>query len=388
MNRAQLPNIEPHEVNREWPTPTKAKLQGAVEYGDYLSRNNLVHTKQRAFDFYGIPTRSGQRIIAENGAEDSEQEAGESARRGTHNSKPEGRGAKLKIQPYHVKRMEDVINSGDINQRKLSWQELATKAGLVGENHVHFHTVRALMQDLEYHKCIACTKNWLSSHIRAERRTFARKYIHWKLREWKRVRWTDEIHFGFGPERKARIIRRPGERYCFDCIQERGEPIEKDRKRLHVWAMVGWNWKSKLHWYTTNNDNGKMSQQVYIDSVLNAIIKPLLDAGEKFIMQEDRDSGHGVAENNNKVRRYKKEIGLEYYFNPGKSPDLSVIENAFSPLKQKLANTGHWDEASLQKRAENIWDNEVSYDYINKQIESMEDRMHEILDNEGKMLGR
>lgn len=233
--RARSSNTAPHEPNKEWPTPTKAKLQGAVEYGEYLVQNNLLHTKQRAYEFFKIPTRTGQRLLAEDGAEDSEQEAGESARRGTHTSKPEGRGAKPKIQPFHVRKMEEIINSGDINHRALSWQQLATKAGLVGDNSVHFHTVRALMQDLEYHKCIACTKNWLAPHIRAERRRFARAYYHWKKAQWRRVRWTDEIHFELGSQGKMRIIRRPGERYCFDCIQEQAEPEDdKDKKRLHA----------------------------------------------------------------------------------------------------------------------------------------------------------
>ena len=40
------------------------------------------------------------------------------------------------------------------------------------------------------------------------------------------VRWSDEIYFGLGPEKKLRIIRRPSERLCYDCIQERGEPPE------------------------------------------------------------------------------------------------------------------------------------------------------------------
>ena len=185
MKRAHTPEIDGRRVNQEYPTPTKSKVQGAIAYADYLAKTGLPHTKQRAFEFFDVERRSGYRMLEANGAEDSEQEAGESGRRGAHTSKSEARGAKPKIQPYHVRKMEEIINSGDINQRALSWQQLATKAGLTGENQVHFHTVRALMQDLEYHKCIACTKNWLASQIRAERRRFAQAYIHWKKAQWR-----------------------------------------------------------------------------------------------------------------------------------------------------------------------------------------------------------
>ena len=176
MQRAISPNIPPHESHTEWPTPTKAKLQGAIEYAEYLQRNNLSHTKQRAFDFYKINRRSAYRMLAFNDQATSNR--GESARRSDNTSVSTKRGQPRKITKQEVQKMEEIINSSDINQRALSWQQLAIKVGLVEERKVHFHTVRVLMQSLEYHKCIACNKNWLSSHIRAERRRFARAYQH------------------------------------------------------------------------------------------------------------------------------------------------------------------------------------------------------------------
>lgn len=63
-----------------------------------------------------------------------------------------------------------------------------------------------------------------------------------------------------------RIIRRPGERYCKDCTQEKMEPEEKNLKRWHCWAFIGWNMKSDLIFYMVKgNSNGKMSQEMYID---------------------------------------------------------------------------------------------------------------------------
>ena len=51
-----------------------------------------------------------------------------------------------------------------------------------------------------------------------ERRIFSRDKLSYKWLDWKIVSWSDEIHFGLGPEKKLRIIRRPGERLCYDCI--------------------------------------------------------------------------------------------------------------------------------------------------------------------------
>ena len=282
--------------------------------------------------------------------------------------------------------MEKIINDGDIRHRKLTWAQLAKLVGLVGEKKVHAHTVRAYMHDLEYHKCIACTKKWLSRDIRIERRIWAKVYLSYKTQDWRLVLFSDEIHFGLGPQGKMRIIRRPGERLCSDCIQEQPEPAPKDRKRLHAFAICGWNFKTRLIWYEINNCNGKMTQKTYCE-ILRKHVKPLIDAGKRFILEENQDSGHGVADNSNMVRKLKAEIGLRSYFNPSKSPDMSVIESCFQPLKQFLSNDGHWDEEELKRRAEDGWDNHVIQDFINYQVDTMEDRVHALLDGEGKMTG-
>ncbi len=44
------------------------------------------------------------------------------------------------------------------------------------------------------------------------------------------------------------------------------------------------------------NANGKMSQRVYIDSILNPVIKSCLEAGEEFVLK-DGDPGHRKANN-------------------------------------------------------------------------------------------
>jgi hypothetical protein len=97
-------------------------------------------------------------------------------------------------------------------------------------------------------------------------------------KDWHHVRFSDEVHFGWGPQGKILIIRKPGMRYCQDCIQEEAQPAEKDRKRFHCWAAIGYNFKSLIHFYNVpGNTNGKMSQRIYIDSILEPIVKPWLN---------------------------------------------------------------------------------------------------------------
>jgi hypothetical protein len=77
------------------------------------------------------------------------------------------------------------------------------------------------------------------------------------------------MHSGFGSEHTLHIIRRPGERYCPDCVQHAPEPDEKDKKQQDLWAAAGYNFKSHITFYEVyTNSNGKMSQQVYRDVIL------------------------------------------------------------------------------------------------------------------------
>ena len=41
-------------------------------------------------------------------------------------------------------------------------------------------------------------------------------------------------------------------------------PKKKNAKRVHAWAAIGYNYKSKLYQYDTDNLNGKMTQKIYI----------------------------------------------------------------------------------------------------------------------------
>jgi hypothetical protein len=186
-------------------------------------------------------------------------------------------------------------------------------------------------------------------------------------KDWSSVRFSDEVHFGYGPQGKIHIIRKPGQRYCQDCIQETDEVKEKDLKRLHGWAAVGHDFKSAMHLYDVpGNKNGKMSHKVYLKSILKPIVKPWLDRGDDFVLEEDGDSGHGTSKNNI-VRSWKEENNLKCYFNCASSPDLSPIENCWLPPKNFIRKLPHWDEATTKGLIFEGWDT-VSRDFINRKV--------------------
>jgi hypothetical protein len=70
--------------------------------------------------------------------------------------------------------------------------------------------------------------------------------------------------------------------------------------KLHAWAAVGYNFKSKLIFYDAGNSNGKMNHRTYRDQILEPIVKDWLLAD--FVLEEDGDSGHGYGSGNNLVK--------------------------------------------------------------------------------------
>jgi hypothetical protein len=57
------PTHEGRKNQQHWPTPTKAKIQGTVEY---LERHEIPHSKRDVFDTFGVSKRQGWAMLADN----------------------------------------------------------------------------------------------------------------------------------------------------------------------------------------------------------------------------------------------------------------------------------------------------------------------------------
>jgi len=261
--------------------------------------------------------------------------------------------------------MEDLIWTAGFEARTLTWSTLALEAGV--DCDCHPRTIQRSLGTLGYRKCIACEKAWVSPSIATRRLADAKKALQLRPRpeDWHDVRFSDEVHFSLGPEGKANIVRKPGERYCPECIQETVEPQDRHKKRLHAWAAVGYGFKSPLVFYEVpSNSNGKITQQIYRDEILEKHVKSWIEAGHQFVLEEDGDSGHrpGPA---NIARTWKQDHGLKSYFNTPGSPDLSPIENCWKIPKQHIRRHAVWDDQELQALALEAWDN-LSQDTIDR----------------------
>ncbi|KAF3924463.1 hypothetical protein ABW20_dc0104127 [Dactylellina cionopaga] len=126
-----------------------------------------------------------------------------------------------------------------------------------------------------------------------------------------------------------------------------------------------------------------MSNSVYVNQILEPIVKPWLEAGHEFALEEDNDSEHGTGANS-EVARWKQAHNLKHYFNCSQSPDLSPVENAWQVPKSYVRRSPHWDEESLMALINDGW-YALKQASINKWVDSMLQRLQAVIDCEGKM---
>lgn len=371
------------------PTPKKAKVQGAHEFIEAKGLqypNGLPVFKQHTFDFFHVNKDSGWNAIHPDSI---------SRRHRNDPDTPKRRGRKSILSEndiYHIKQM---LEEHGFWARAMDWKELATAC--FGEDYCSGRTLQRGMGTMEYHKCIACRKGWVNKELATERKAQSEAWLQLRptKEDWRPVRCSDEIHFGRGPQNKPQIIRKPGQRYCRDCIQRINEPpsdLDKLKKRYHSWGTAGFDFKLPwLRMYETGQKNGKMNLTTYVD-ILETEVKPWLRPAyspNNWILEEDRDSAHGLAsKNDNIVVKWKKQHGLfnRCYFNMASSPDLAPIENIWKPVKGYVKKYPHFQQDKTVDLIQEGWQR-VDQNWINYLCDSMPDRPKDCIEAERQMTG-
>ncbi len=141
-------------------TPTKAGIRSVV---DYLDSHGIKHPKEQVFKHFGVSITQGYDILNDI-----------TSRR--HHNNPESsesRGRKTIITREQIKEMERILENEGITGRALTWEQLGMEAGVEASG----RTIQRTMQTMDYRKCIACQKGWVSKDMAARRLKFAKVSI-------------------------------------------------------------------------------------------------------------------------------------------------------------------------------------------------------------------
>lgn len=380
-NRKQKKPTKKHNV---YTTPQKSKVQGAVEF---CRAKNIPVDPREVFNFFEVIKSSGYEMIQD----------GAPSRRLQHQEGiKDTRGRKPKMTPQQTVGCIEILKDSTLGleAKGMSWHAIIWDQGL----EVTVPTVRrTLSLAWDFGKYKACLKEFMDQKTQDDRWAWADAELlrRPEPKDFRKIRYSDEFHVGYGPEGQLWIIRRRGTgmRYRPDNIQYRDPPPEKGRYKAHGWAAVGYDFKMpKILWYDVpSNNNGAITMDVYINEILEVEVKKWIERGDDFILEQDGAPGHGGTGNNesrkrSKVARWLQKNKVPYFFNCHNAPDLAPIENCWSGPKQYISKRPHWDLDSLKELAQEGWDH-VSQDFINKQIDSMPQRLRDCCDLKGRMTG-
>ena len=220
--RPRTPPSLPHQrqIYQHHPTPTRAAICEIVRFND---THHIPYFKNDIWRDFNVAPCTGRRILEED----------VSIRR--HHNDPfteEARGRKPLISSYYIREMERILQEEGISARALTWQQLGYEVGLECSG----RTIKRTLGSMNYRKCIACQKGWQSAKSAQHRVEWCKIMLqrYPTPQDWYKVRFSDEVHYGYEAQGPLRIIRKPGERYCPDCIQRNEGPTETEKKKVHA----------------------------------------------------------------------------------------------------------------------------------------------------------
>ncbi len=135
----------------------KAKIQKAIEF---CERINILYYKNDVFRTFEVSKNQEYQML----------QSEISASRRSHDSEQdETRGRKSLITSKDIREMKRVLKSEEFEVRALTWKQLNYEVDLK----ISDKTIKRHMRTMNYHKCIACRKDWVSSRTATRRVEYA-----------------------------------------------------------------------------------------------------------------------------------------------------------------------------------------------------------------------
>lgn len=355
----------------------RAMVRGTISY---LESQGLPVNKSAIFRHFGITRSQGYSAMSVPSSKRNDP------------AWEETRGRPSKISAADVEKMEAVLWDPGYESMSLNWASLAAQAGV--PSGCNPRTIHRAMGTLGFRLCLRCGRSSVGAKNKERRVEFARRMADARPtpQEWRAVRFSGELHFGFSVDGRVRLLPRAGERQCATCRDEaEEEEWPRDARRVHAWAALGYGFKSELLFYddaTGPNSTGALSMDEYKSKVLNGVVLPWLQAGQVFALEEDADEfAHGGASKVNTVQEWKAAHALQAHFGCSESPDLSLLDSVWPPGKQWAngAARDDWDDETLKQAAKEAWA-AIDLERVNLWVDFMPARLKEVIDSHGRMV--
>jgi transposase len=245
------------------------------------------------------------------------------------------------------------------------------------ETPVSVFTVRRSLRRLGFEARVKKHKPMLKkSHIE-KRLSFAKKFQHWTVADWKRVIFSDESrYFVLGSPGREYVWVRPGidsfERLVQATVKHGGGSV-------FVWGSI----TSQGVGYLCKIDEN-LTSAIYCDEILSTHLKDTLSwynlNKKDVVFQHDNDPKHAAKLTTAWLKTNKFTV-LDW---PAQSPDMNPIEHVWAEVERRLGKLHTpTSKDGLWENLETVW-NGIDQDFIDRLYESMPERIQAVLAAHGK----
>jgi transposase len=233
-------------------------------------------------------------------------------------------------------------------------------------------TIRRRLFDAGLKSYRPARKPKLSPKNIRDRIAFCQKYRQWTPAQWKQVMFSDETTFTQFYSFCRHVRRPPNQRHNPKYVI----PTVKQAPKVMVWGAVSGSGRAGI-WIMPKNTT--INGAVYL-SILMDKLPPFVPIHGITHFQHDGAPCHGTKAVKDWLRSENIPL-LEPW--PGNSPDLNIIENVWTVMKQKIAAHSPSSEDDLINWIKRVWVQEITPDYCKKLCKSMPGRIENILKNKG-----
>ncbi|KAF7964410.1 hypothetical protein HWV62_8469 [Athelia sp. TMB] len=244
-------------------------------------------------------------------------------------------------------------------------------------------SVRRIMARAGYHRRKARTVFYLTATHRARRLKWAHEHADWTDFEWSRVIWSDEAYVVVGDRAgQVYVTRRADEVYNDDCVVEK---FKQSSFRIMIWGCIMMGRKGPLTVLEyPGGKGGGMNAHRYREQVLEShLLEFYQEMSEErglVAFQQDGAGSHTAG----MTKKWLKDHLVDIFPHPAASPDMSPIEPIWHVLKEKIRMRPQapTSQEELKQAVREAWD-EISEEDINKHVQSMQNRIQDLIKAKG-----
>jgi hypothetical protein len=156
---------------------------------------------------------------------------------------------------------------------------------------------------------------------------FAKNHIHWTLKDWRRIAFTDEMGMQTDSnQERVYVWRYPEEEFHKDCIKG---IVLSGFQKVKIWGAMRYGKLSKLVCMPEGKTEGKMMTQKYLDLIMDEEmfdfwLEGMEEVGNLLMMEDDAPYHKGVA---SKRRAQLEEDGwIVAWYGYGREKDEYLYE--------------------------------------------------------------